>query len=671
MRNLRVTITRKNFGSRVLLEGVSFDFAKPGLYLLTGPNGAGKSTFLSILAGQDNDYDGSLDLDGQVISKRLLPDYFERFVSFTPQDPVIFSDLSVLDNLLLPFAKKDKTKAIELLQNLGLGQQLHSVGADLSAGEKQRVAFGRALYADKPIVLLDEITANLDKGNRAVIEKAIMELSNSRIVIFAAHDCGAFASFPTLTHLQIKGGHMTVLSQGSANNDQTGFKDDKDLIKGSVWRFLFSKLREFKAHFLVSLLSFTACVALLSFGISYSASFDEGRENSFFSEDIYSSFPMIVSSAKQVDQYVENHPDAHVLSFGFSEETVFPQSGYMVDGHAVIDRGFVNDNRPFNCLSGCLYLSSESDLSVFGTALVAGRFPISGDEALVSNSILPLLCETVGLSPNLDASAVIEYFSSHIVFAERISEIEGAVNLVNPFKITGVYEDFSLPAQAERMETAYSAGVEYSNASFGIGTVTMIKIEKGATPDLLAVLVDDSLLKSAPFELIEGHYGSLGVYPSFLMDRDGGELFAGFPSLVDGDKGKGFFAGLSIGTLVILSLSVIASFCFATKRRFALLRAVGERRQRLFYGSLACLLTGAGLGVIIGCGLGSAGLLILGLVLNSRKVGLPIEWLKWDPLSFALPLVFLVAFGIAVFLAVAFYLLPKHDESLLIETKRK
>ena len=286
MRNLRVTITRKNFGSRVLLEGVSFDFAKPGLYLLTGPNGAGKSTFLSILAGQDNDYDGSLDLDGQVISKRLLPDYFERFVSFTPQDPVIFSDLSVLDNLLLPFAKKDKTKAIELLQNLGLGQQLHSVGADLSAGEKQRVAFGRALYADKPIVLLDEITANLDKGNRAVIEKAIMELSNSRIVIFVAHDCGAFASFPTLTHLQIKGGHMTVLSQGSANNDQTGFKDDKDLIKGSVWRFLFSKLREFKAHFLVSLLSFTACVALLSFGISYSASFDEGRENSFFSEDI-------------------------------------------------------------------------------------------------------------------------------------------------------------------------------------------------------------------------------------------------------------------------------------------------------------------------------------------------------------------------------------------------
>ena len=178
----------KSYGEKAVLSGVNLSLPSSGLFFLLGPNGSGKTTFLSILSGRDSDFTGKFLFDGQSIDKGNNEKYADELVSLGPQDPLIFEDSDCLDNLLLPFAKKDKKKALAILEEVGLGKVIKSKAASLSSGEKQRLSLSRVLYSDRPVALLDEPTSFLDKDNADIILQSLTAYSQDHLVVMTTNE---------------------------------------------------------------------------------------------------------------------------------------------------------------------------------------------------------------------------------------------------------------------------------------------------------------------------------------------------------------------------------------------------------------------------------------------------------------------------------------------------
>lgn len=165
----------KKFDGETILDSLSFTFDDTGLYFLKGENGSGKSTLLSILAGKDESYAGKLFYNECLINNKNKNDYADNHVTYVPQNSFVLEDETVLDNVLLPYNRKDKERAIKILTFLGLEDNIDQNASSLSAGEKQRLSFARADYGRKDILLLDEVTSNLDKESADIILQRVSE----------------------------------------------------------------------------------------------------------------------------------------------------------------------------------------------------------------------------------------------------------------------------------------------------------------------------------------------------------------------------------------------------------------------------------------------------------------------------------------------------------------
>jgi ABC-2 type transport system ATP-binding protein len=171
----------KRFGSRVALRDVSFSVAEGELLAVIGPNGAGKTTLLSILAG-------ILRPDAGELSRP------PREVGWVPQQPAIYSKLSVRENLRL-FARLEKVDAPDavvarMLEQTGLGDRADDELGTLSGGNRQRVNIAVGLLADPPLLLLDEPSSSLDPRQRERLWEFVDGLarSNGTSVVFTTHN---------------------------------------------------------------------------------------------------------------------------------------------------------------------------------------------------------------------------------------------------------------------------------------------------------------------------------------------------------------------------------------------------------------------------------------------------------------------------------------------------
>ncbi len=195
-----VTKIYQEGSTRVLaVDSVSLTLKRGEVLLIMGPSGSGKTTLLSMMGCILHPTKGEVIVEGQVAStlrEDILPDIRKRYFGFVFQSFNLFPALKAAENVEVVLRLKDwdrrkiREEALKLLERVGLGNRAGFYPRDLSGGEKQRVAFARALAGDPSIILADEPTANLDsKTGREVLEllRTLAEETGKAVVI-VSHD---------------------------------------------------------------------------------------------------------------------------------------------------------------------------------------------------------------------------------------------------------------------------------------------------------------------------------------------------------------------------------------------------------------------------------------------------------------------------------------------------
>ena len=187
------------------VDGVSLRVDEGEFVMLMGPSGSGKTTLLAMLGCLLRPSSGSVRLLGKDVGSLpsgSLAGLRRESIGFVFQSFNLMSALSAWENVALAgtFSGRPeplRPRAVELLERMGLGHRVEHRPAELSAGEKQRVAFARALFHRPGILFADEPTANLDTDNRKAVLELLGQAADERnvSVVLATHDerIGSFA----------------------------------------------------------------------------------------------------------------------------------------------------------------------------------------------------------------------------------------------------------------------------------------------------------------------------------------------------------------------------------------------------------------------------------------------------------------------------------------------
>ncbi len=183
----------------VALKKVDFTLNTGEITLIMGPSGSGKTTLLSIAGGILKPSEGSVVLKKYEIGKMEERDLVKvrlAHIGFIFQAFYLLASLTALENVQLAqelagiTGKKGRDKAKAILTKLDLADRMNDIPANLSGGEKQRVAISRALINDPDVILADEPTANLDSktGHEVMLLLKDVAKKNNKSVLIVSHD---------------------------------------------------------------------------------------------------------------------------------------------------------------------------------------------------------------------------------------------------------------------------------------------------------------------------------------------------------------------------------------------------------------------------------------------------------------------------------------------------
>ncbi len=186
-------------GEFTALKGIDLAIRKGEFVAIVGKSGSGKSTLLNMITGIDKPTSGEV-IVGQTAVHQLSEGKTARWrghnIGIVFQFFQLLPTLTILENIILPMdfgaiipADERKSRALELLDKVGVAEQAYKLPATLSGGEQQRVAIARGLANDPPIIVADEPTGNLDTQTTTAIIKLLQaQESAGKTVIVVTHD---------------------------------------------------------------------------------------------------------------------------------------------------------------------------------------------------------------------------------------------------------------------------------------------------------------------------------------------------------------------------------------------------------------------------------------------------------------------------------------------------
>ncbi|MEL6920403.1 MAG: ABC transporter ATP-binding protein [Pseudomonadota bacterium] len=223
---LEVKDVNKRFGGLQALGDVNLSVAENSVHAIIGPNGAGKSTLLNVLVGKLTPDTGSVTFQGQSVLGRTPYQINQMGISRVFQTPEIFTDLTVMENMLIPcFAKRDgafRMHAIEsiaseaevieraqhMLEEVNMADKREMVGGSMSRGDKRRLEMAMCLVQEPKLLLLDEPTAGMARADTNNTIDLLNEIHDKHDITIAIieHDMHVVFSLAQ---------KITVLAQGT------------------------------------------------------------------------------------------------------------------------------------------------------------------------------------------------------------------------------------------------------------------------------------------------------------------------------------------------------------------------------------------------------------------------------------------------------------------------
>ncbi|ORU92509.1 MAG: nitrate/sulfonate/bicarbonate ABC transporter ATP-binding protein [Cycloclasticus sp. symbiont of Bathymodiolus heckerae] len=188
MNRLTVNIKNKYFPKDgcdeifTAIKDLYFELSNNEFICIVGPSGCGKTTLLNAIAKLDDDFDGSITMDNESLNENI---------SYVFQTPRLLPWRTVLENIHLAVGEDSALSSItDILQQLGLGDNLHSYPHHLSLGMQRRVALARAFCVPSKLLLMDEPFVSLDQSTARKARQLLLDLweQQSRNVIFVTHD---------------------------------------------------------------------------------------------------------------------------------------------------------------------------------------------------------------------------------------------------------------------------------------------------------------------------------------------------------------------------------------------------------------------------------------------------------------------------------------------------
>lgn len=571
----------KHYGDSVALQDVTLSLPDTGFFLLKGKNGAGKSTLLNLLAGVDSDFKGSFYFGDTEINKKTLPHYHESDVREIYQTPFLLNELTVKENLLFPFEHKDEERAKEILSSVGLNELQEEKVADLSAGERERLAIAIALYEPTPILLADEITANLDEKTADEIVALLSKEAEHALVILATHDEEDYEADGTIF---IDPKHRVSLT---LSKTREGKAIISPLRTTKPWNFMHKVIKRNRTI----LYTFWAILSVFMIGAIGSASFAFGirNQNTIAADALEANCAVISLEKDEVKQFgLENKPyamSAELTTSLESEETLHT---------------FENS---------CDYLflyQKEPDYP-----LLAGTYPTNDNEIVISSFLADSYVKS---HPDANYAAIL-----------RLSA--GAWKNGDSIRISGIYQS-TVPHNAYQIEDLKTAKVQIT-AFYG----TVAPFAKSTAPAFArggpyyetSLLTKDQLAKASSV--------SAGIIEkadaSFLTDL-----------AIQQSVARIVFVVCAILCVFVIILFFNALY-LREKDNTAYARLLGVNRNAIFMGHFLLSLIGPIFGCILGFAFSPLFNWAFGLRPNADIIGITLNLVSFSPyalLAVALPL---------------------------------
>ncbi len=289
------------------LDGVSLNLRDNEFVAILGPSGSGKTTLLNVIGGLDRYDSGDLVINGISTKKytdRDWDSYRNHTIGFVFQSYNLIPHQTVLANVELALTisgvsrAQRRKRAIQALEDVGLGDQLHKKPNQMSGGQMQRVAIARALVNNPSILLADEPTGALDSETSVQIMELLKEVAKDRLVVMVTHNPELAEAYANRI-VRVRDGRIiddTNPLQLSAAQEPPKHKN-MGKASMSVWTALslsFNNLRTKKARTLLT--AFAGSIGIIGIALILSLSTGFQRYIDQIQEDTLASYPLTIQS---------------------------------------------------------------------------------------------------------------------------------------------------------------------------------------------------------------------------------------------------------------------------------------------------------------------------------------------------------------------------------------